>query len=138
MPSSLNSGVSARDIGYGVVQYLRKRITYLNNGTAVTVGKLPPSAIVVGGGVQVITTFNDSGTDLVDVGTSADADAFATLLAVSATAPAYIAFDELATTNDYDDSNEVTVTATYTGQNSNATAGVADVVVFYITRHPQA
>jgi hypothetical protein len=138
MPSSLNSGVQAKEIGYGVVQCLRKRITYLNAATAITVGKLPPGSVVVGGGVQIITTFNDSGTDTIDVGTSADADAFGTLLTVSATAPAYVAFDELATTNDYSDTAEVTVTATYNSQNSDATAGVADVVVMYVTAYPTA
>lgn len=138
MPSSLNSSVSATEFGYSAVQTLRKRITYLNTGVAITVGKLPPGSIVVGGGFQIVTTFNDSGTDLLDIGTSGDADAFATALVVSATAPAYLALDELATTNDYSDTAEVTVTATYTGANADGTAGAGDVVIMFISKYPTA
>lgn len=136
MPSSLNNTTPAREVGYRVPQIIRKRITYLNT-SAVTVGVMPPGSVVIGGGVQVVTAFNDSGTDVIDVGTSSDGDAFGTLIDVSS-GPLYKALDELATTNDYDDSNEVTVTATYTGQNSNATAGVADVIVMYVTKYPTA
>ena len=83
MPSSLNNTVSARESGYGEVQSLRKRINYLNRGTTITVGKLPPGSTVVGGGVHIVTGFIGSGTDLLDVGfigSTTDADGYATLL----------------------------------------------------------
>lgn len=137
MPSSLNSSVSARDNGTNSVQYLRKRITYLNRGTAITVGKLPPGSIVVGGGFQIVTAFNGSGTDTVDIGTTDDADAFATIMDVSASGT-YLALDELATTNDYSDTAEVTVTVTYNDQNSNSTAGEGVVVIMFVTKNPAA
>lgn len=137
MPSSLNSGVAAREIGYGVVQSLRKRITYLDNGTTITVGKLPPYSIVVGGGVHVVTAFNDSGTDLLDVGfigATTDADAYATILTLAAVG--FIALDELAATTNIMGTVEHTVTCLYSGQNSNATAGEGYVVVNYVTNYP--
>lgn len=133
MGSSLNSTKSATDRSeQNVVHVLRKRITYLNDGTAITVGKLPIGAVVVGGGAQVITAFNDSGNDYIDIGTSDDADAFATDLDVSTVG--FKEMDELATHNDYSDTAEVTVTATYDGSNSDMTAGVADIIVFYILK----
>lgn len=126
------AGPSARNSGEQHVHYLRKRITYLNT-SAVTIGKIPAGSTVVGGGVHVITAFNDSGTDVVDVGfigSTTDADAYATLLTVSAVG--FIALDELAATTNIQQTVEATVTAGYTGQNSNATAGVADVIILYI------
>lgn len=138
MASSLNSGVAAREIGYGVVQTLIKRITYLNHATAVTVGKIPPYSIVVGGGVHVITGFNDSGNDFLDVGfvgATTDDDAYATDLSLASVG--FIELDELAATNNIMGTVEHTVTATYTGQNANATAGDAYVVVNYVTAYPR-
>lgn len=135
MVGTLNNAVPAQDLQYkNMINVMRKRITYLNAGTAVVIGTLPAGAIVVGGGVQLVTTFNDSGTDLLDIGTTADADEFATALVISATAPVWIAADELATNNSYSDTAEITVTATYTGENANASAGVADIVIYYITK----
>lgn len=135
MVGTPNNTVPAQDLRYSnMINVMRKRITYLNAGTAVTIGTLPAGAIVVGGGVQLITTFNDSGTDLLDIGTTADADEFASALVISATAPVWIAADELATNNSYSDTTEITITATYTGQNADPSAGVADIVIYYITK----
>ncbi len=135
MVGTLNNAVPAQDLQYkNMINVMRKRITYLNAGTAVVIGTLPAGAIVVGGGVQLVTTFNDSGTDLLDIGSTADADEFASALVISATAPVWIEADELATNNSYSDTAEITVTATYTGQNGDPSAGVADIVIYYITK----
>lgn len=139
MPSSLNSGVSAREIGYGVVQSLRKRITYLDRGNTITVGKMPPGSTVIGGGVHIVTGFNGSGTDLLDVGfigSTTDADGYATLLELANVG--YIVLDELAATTNIQGTVEHTVTCLYTDQNSNATAGVADVIVNFVSAYPTA
>lgn len=137
MAGSLNSSVPAREFGYGAVQTLRKRITYLNNGTTITVGKLPPYSVVVGGGVHIVTAFNDSGTDLLDVGfigSTTDADAYGTVMTLAAVG--FIVLDELAATTNIMGTVEHTVTCLYTGQNSNATAGDAYVIVNYVTAYP--
>lgn len=139
MPSSLMSGVPAREIGYGVVQVLRKRITYLDNGATITVGKLPPGSSVIGGGVHVVTAFNDSGTDTLIVGfigSTTDDNAYATLLDLSAVG--YIVLDELAATTNIQGTIEHTITCVYAGQNSNATAGAADVIVQFVSAYPSA
>lgn len=140
MATSLNSAVSATDVGYGnVVQCLRKRITYLDNNKVVTVGKIPPGASIVGGGVHVVTAFDDTGNDFLDIGfigSTTDADAYATDLTLAGIG--YIVLDDLGTTNNIQGIVEHTITATYAGANSNATAGVADVMVFFVTAYPSA
>jgi hypothetical protein len=86
------------------IHYLSKKITFASEDVAVVVGELPPYASVVSGGVHIVTAFNDSGTDLLDVGLAStygvteNTDAFATDLDLSAVG--FIALDELgATTN---------------------------------------
>lgn len=130
------SGPSARNSGSQSVQTLRKRISYTSNGTTITVGKLPAGASVVGGGAHVITAFNDSGTDTLIVGfigSTTDDNAYATLLDLSAVG--YIVLDELAATTNIQQTVDTTVTCVYAGQNSNATAGVADVIILYVNNN---
>lgn len=139
MPTSLNSTVQAREIGYAVVQCLRKRITYLDAGTTITVGKMPPGSSILGGGIHVTTAFNDSGTDLLDVGfigSTTDADGYATQLTLAAVG--FIALDELAATTNIQGAVEHTVTCLYSAQNSNPTAGAGEVVIFYVSAYPSA
>ena len=124
---------SARNDGTQKMMFLRKRVLYSSNGTTITVGKLPAGASVVGGGVHVVTAFNDSGTDVLDVGfigSTTDDNAYATLLDLSAVG--WIVLDELATTTNIQQTVDTTVTCKYTGQNSNGTAGIADVIVWFI------
>ena len=118
-----------------VVKTIGAWVTYSSPGTTVAkrLGTLPAGAIVVGGGAMVTTAFNDSGNDYIDIGTLDDDDAFATDLDVSAVG--YKVLDELATHNDYSTS-EVGVIATYAGQNSNASAGVAYCFVQFIEPTP--
>lgn len=136
--TSLNSTTSARDFGYQAGQYLRKRITFADFGTVVTVGKIPPGSSVTHGGVHVITAFNSSGTDLLDVGfigATTDDDAYATDLTLAAVG--FIVLDELAATTNIQGTVEHTVTCTPAQSVADATAGVADVIVYYSSGYPQ-
>lgn len=131
--AGLQTGVPARNDGYQGVQTLAKRITYLDYGTTVTVGKLPIGASVIGGGVHVTTAFNSSGTDLIDVGfigATTDADAYATALTMAAVG--YIAFDELAATTNIQGAVEHTVTCAPAQGTADASAGVAWVIVQFV------
>lgn len=113
--------------------FLRKRITFADYGNTVTVGYLPPKSSVVGGGVHIVTAFNSSGTDLLDVGfvgTTTDANGYATLLVISAVG--WIVLDELATTTNIQDTGVVQVTCAPAQSVADATAGVADVIIWYI------
>jgi hypothetical protein len=118
------------------IHYLSKKITFASEDVAVVVGELPPYASVVSGGVHIVTAFNDSGTDLLDVGLAStygvteNTDAFATDLDLSAVG--FIALDELGATTNIMQTTPARVVATYTGSNNNASAGVAYVVVGFV------
>lgn len=111
------------------IHFLRKTITYATENTQVFVGTLPAGAVIVKpmSGVMVTTVFNDSGTDTFDIGTTATADLYGTVMA--GTALNFVALDENV-------SGKVT-TATgiyvrYNGQNNNASAGEAEVIIAYV------
>ena len=114
---------------------IRTRVTYALENTVVDFGKVPAYASITGGGVHILTAFNDSGTDTLDVGfkdgnSTDDPNAYATLLAIDAVG--YIVLDELAATTNIMQTEECTVTCIYNGQNNNATAGVAYVDIQYV------
>mgnify|MGYP001350128803 CR=1 FL=1 len=118
------------------LQCMRGRVNFKNaDTTQVKIGALPAGAIVVGGGVNVITAFNATVSNTMDIGTTATADGYATLLDVSA--KGYIVIDDLATHTMYSDTSEVVITARFNPGAADATAGVADVVIFYVTATPQ-
>ena len=117
------------------VHYLRKKITYSVENTEIEIGTLPAYASVIGGGVHILTAFNDSGTDTLDVGfkdgnSTDDPNAYATLLVIDAVG--YIVLDELAATTNIIQTEECTVTCIYNGQNNNASAGEAYVTIEYV------
>lgn len=77
--TSLNRGESARDISYGVVQYITEtaRFNTLGIGTAdtVLVGTLPAGAQILSCIVRVTAVFNAATTNVLTVGTSAGSNA---------------------------------------------------------------
>lgn len=120
--------------------YLCKRVTYatLNatgagTGTAnatVTVGYLPPKALVLRGYTKVITGFNDTTADDLDIGVAGDDDdLFAS--AVDMNSSATTAFDDLATANDYSASGRRVTCNFTTAPTGDGTAGEALVVLEY-------
>jgi hypothetical protein len=138
MTGTLNRGVPAKEVSYGVVQTMVKKITFADLGTSVTVGKMPPYSHVVGGGVHIVTAFNSSGTDLLDVGfigSTTDADAYATDLTLAAVG--FLALDELGATTNIMQSVETTVTADAAQSVADATAGEAYVIVNFVTQYPR-
>lgn len=125
-----NTAISARDFGYQVTQVIYKPIAYTDGDTAVvTVGVLPAKAVVINAGVVVTTAFNAGTGNVLDIGTSADDDGFATDLALGTIGR--IAADELATSNDLYSTTEVTVTATLALSGTAASAGAGIVFVEY-------
>ena len=114
--------------------FLRKEVTFSDNGSTVTVGKLPPGAIVVSAGVIVSTAFNAGTSNVLDIGTSGDGDGFATDLALGTIGN--IVWDELATSNDLYATTEVTVTADVALAGTAATAGTGHVYVEFIPVDP--
>jgi hypothetical protein len=130
----LNNTVPARNDLYQNVQTIVKRIQFGDFATTVTVGKIPANASVVpGSGVHVVTAFNSSGTDLLDVGfigSTTDADAYATLLTLGAVG--FIPFDELGATTNIRGTVEHTITCAPAQSVADATAGDAYVIVCFV------
>lgn len=127
------AATSARQYHTTQVHYLRKRITFADEGDEVTVGYLPAGASVIGGGVHIVTAFDDTST--IDVGfkdgnSTADPNAYAT--ALTATGIGYIVFDELGATTNIQQTEDFTVTATLNDGSGAVSAGAADVIVQYV------
>ena len=123
---------SARQTQLQVVHTLRKRITFANYATVVTVGVIPAGASVIGGGIHVVTAFNSSGTDLADVGfigSTTNGAGYASALTLAAVG--FIPLDDLATTANIQQTVDTTVTVTPTQSVADATAGVADVIIMF-------
>jgi hypothetical protein len=125
----LNRETPARDAGYQMVQYIRASVTFADNGAAVSVGVIPAGALILKpiSGAQVEEAFNAGTTNTIDIGTSADADLYATDLAGGTVT--FVPIDEaVALTVSAD--TEIFATVGLTG--TAATAGKATIVVAYI------
>ena len=110
--------------------YVAVEVTSADTGTTVTVGKLPPGAYIIGGGIVVGTAFS-GGTPTIGIGTLDDPDGLATAVAVTSTG--LKAADEIATSNDMTSSGESTITATLSASMS---AGQGLVFVEFIPVDP--
>lgn len=142
------AGDTGHRLEHDVVHYLSKTVTYetLNGSGAgtgttnatVTVGVLPPHAIVLPtvSHVKVITGFDDTTADDLDVGVSgSDDDLFHS--ACDLNSAATTAFDDLAAANDYATTAR-TVTCNFTtAPTGDGTAGEAIVTVCYIVPRDQ-
>jgi len=117
------------------VHYLRKKITFADDGDVVSVGWVPPRATVIDAGVVVSTAFDGNTTNTVDIGfrnagdgTTADPNDYATALALGTVG--IIVADALATATGYhDEGAEMTASVTST---ASASAGVGYVYVAYL------
>lgn len=124
-------GTTARKYSTQQVHYLRKAIAYSDGASAVvTVGIIPAGATVIRGGIVVTTAFNAGTGNVLDIGTSADDDGFATDLALGTIG--VIAADEMATTNDAYVTSDTTITATLALTGTAASAGAGFVWIEYL------
>lgn len=128
------AGTVARQYSQQMVHYLRKNITYSDNGVAVTVGVLPAGAQIINtiSGVYVRTAFNAGSTNVLDIGTSANDDLYGTDIALGT--KAFVAIDEAATATDVNTwyiAADTTITATVALSGTAASAGEAIVQICY-------
>jgi len=140
------AGNSGFRLEHDVVHYLCKTVTYetLNGAGAgtgttnatVVVGVLPPHALIISGEVKVITGFDDTTADDLDVGVSgSDDDLFHSAMDLNSAATT--AFDDLATANDYATTAR-TVTCNFTtAPTGDGTAGEAIVALWYVVPRDQ-
>lgn len=114
--------------GGTMVQVLRQPIGWADT-TDTTLFQLPANAVPLNIYVDVPTAFNDTGTDLLNVGITGTTAYFISGLDVSSTgrkAPTLLKMGESVGTS------AVSVTAKYTGQNSDSSAGQAIIEVLYM------
>lgn len=126
---SLANKVPARDIGYGVVQFIRKRLTFADNGKAVVVGTIPAGALILKplSGAQVNVVTNAGTNNLMNIGTTADDDLYGTSLSTDAVA--FVPLDEAVSMYA---SSDTTVTATLALTGTAATTGDIEVVIAFV------
>ena len=119
----------ARVLPYQMVHYLKKDIVFGDNGTVLTVGIIPSGATILKAmsGVLVNVAFNAGTTNVLDIGSSADGDLYATDLALGTIA--FVALDEAVTMKV---SADTTITATVALAGTAATTGAGVVVIAYI------
>lgn len=114
--------------------YLAKTVTYSDLGTSntVTVGVLPPRAVVLRGSTWIVTGFDDTNGDDLDIGVSgSDDDLFASAVDMN-TGSVLTAFDDLADANRYSASARTVTCNLTTAASGNGTAGEATVILEYV------
>jgi hypothetical protein len=123
------TGTTARDYGKQLVHYMRKGFTFADDGSTLSVGILPAGAMILKplSGVQVNQAFNAGTTNVLDVGTAADTDFWATDLALGSVA--FVPLDEAVSMVVAEDT-EVKAVVDLTG--TAATTGQGEVVIAYI------
>lgn len=114
--------------------FLVKTVTYQTLGTSnvVTVGFLPPRALILRGGTWIKTGFNDTAGDDLEVGVEGgDDDLFASAVDLN-TGGVLTAFDDLADANRYSDSPRRVTCNLTTAATGDGSAGEASVYLEYI------
>lgn len=132
--TSLNTGVPATDLGYLVSQNIYKTFSYdtplVGTADTIAVGTLPSGARVTRLVVFIDTAFNAATTNEIQVGTSADADAYVEADDVDLTVTGAVEVtDRIAVTTF---SSDTTVYLQYDQTGTAATAGAGAVLIEYI------
>jgi len=125
---SIREGATANT---GFVLMAQSAVIDIIGATATTtVGIIPANSQIVDAILNVTTVSNDGGTGVVQIGTTADPNAFMSDTNVKALGVTHTG-GTTAAANDVGTS-DVTLTATYTAGNGNGTTGVATVTILYI------
>jgi len=125
---------SSANVG-NVVLSQTATVAYTDDGTAVSVATIPANSQIIDLYVDVLTVFNGSGTDLLDLGDGTTANLYADNLDLSSAARVRGSSDasQLAELDDVG-SSDVTVYATYTDAGGDASTGSARVTVVYVQK----
>ncbi len=122
-------------ISHAVKHYICKRVLYsdwtsTNNDRHVW-GVLPPYALVTGGATHIITGFDDTNGDDLDIGVlGTDDDLFAS--AVDVNSAAYTTFDDVAVANQFSATARTLTVNFTTAPTGNGTAGEALIFIEYV------
>jgi hypothetical protein len=129
------TNIPAREYELQMIHYLRLGLTFADDGVQKTVGILPAGAQMLPtiSGVYVRTVFNAGTTNVLDIGTVANDDLYATDLALGT--KAFVALDESAAAADVNTfyvSVDTTIVATVDLTGTAATTGEAEVIIAFI------
>lgn len=113
----------------GVAVFAKTATVAYTDATAKDLFSLPAGAVPIDVLVDVTTLFNDSGTDLLEVGKTGATTHFFGSLDVSSTGRKTPTRTNLGVSVG---TSPITVQAKFTGQNANANQGAAVVTVLYI------
>jgi hypothetical protein len=124
------AGSAARDLNLQMVHYLRKSITYADNGTTVTVGTIPAGSVLVKpiSGVSVSVAFDGNATNTLDIGPSTDTGTNLWMTVGALGSIAFVPLDEAVTnTVSVDTIVQAAVVST-----ASASAGTAEIIICFI------
>lgn len=124
------AGVQTRHLPWQAVHYLIKKVVFGDDATELSMGYVPAGSIILNARAEVKTLFNDSGTDLINIGYADDPNEFCANLDVSAVGTKLDATTFNAAGNKVFTS-DTEIVCQYDGSNSDATTGLAYVVVEY-------
>lgn len=129
------AGSAARDYNMQMIHYLRKTITYADNGTTVTIGTIPAGSVLVKpiSGVSVSVAFNGNATNTLDIGPSTDSGTNLWMTVGALGSIAFVPLDEAVTNVVSSD----TIVQAYVVSTASASAGSAEVVICYIPDNDQ-
>lgn len=124
------AGTVARQFHTQQVHYLRKSISYTDNGTTVTIGTIPAGSVLVKpiSGVSVNVAFNGGTTNTLDIGPSTDSGTNLWMTVGALGSIAFVPLDEAVTMLVTVD----TVVQAYVVSTAAASAGTAEIVICYI------
>lgn len=129
------AGTNARNTQLSVLHTIRADITFADNGRVVPFNNaIPAGSQIVNliSGVYVNTAFNAGTSNVLDIGTTADDDLYATDLALGT--KAFVALDEAATAtnvNTWYIASDTYFTCTPALSGTAATAGAAVVLIHF-------
>lgn len=124
------AGSAARDYNMQMIHYLRKTITYADNGKTVTIGVIPAGAVLVKpiSGVAVSVAFTGDTTNTLDIGPSTDSGTNLWMTIGALGTIAFVPLDE-AVTNVVDVD---TIVQAKVVSSANAGAGSAEIIIAYL------
>jgi len=128
---SFNNDSTLEIIGEKENMLIEKAVILYTNTTQTTIITLPTNAVIWDLALEVVTGFNDTGTDYIDIGVVADQDKYVGP-GQDVSSPLFNKYEDLASQNLPDKmTNSTDITFKYTGQNGDATQGLAYIYIHY-------
>lgn len=124
------AGTSARQFVTAQTHYLVQKVVFGDDATQLSLGYVPAGSVILNARAEVKTAFNDGSTDLIDIGYAGDPDEFCANLDVSTVGTKFDATTFNAAANKVFTA-DTEIVCQYDGATSDATTGLAYVVVEY-------